>query len=634
MQILLHRLSASKNFPLLSANFAALLLVLNFTPQASAQTELQLSIDSLENSSSEVQRMHQLFEIYDHWRYENYPESATSAGIKKYNDHWTDMSMKTIKERQRDTRTFAQAIADIDTSGMQEQEKLNYLIFRRQMDNSVAGQAFPDELIPVSNTTFIGMQHRIPSVLSRMPAKNEADYWNILLRIRGASDLIDQMIALMEKGRQEGILPPRIAVNQTAEQLDQLLKESVDETFLKTFQSFPKEISAEKQAQLKAEGEQVFEETLKPAVEKLRDYLAETYIPASRDGYGISELPDGEEWYAHAIRNYTTTNLTSEEIHQIGLREVARIRQQMDSIIKVTGFEGSFGEFAHFLKTDPQFFYETPEALLSGYRDICKRIDPELIRFFGKLPRTPYGIKAIPDYAAPAATTAYYSRGSVEAARPGYYYANTYELKSRPKWEMEALSIHEAVPGHQLQISLAQEMENVPKFRQNSGFTAFVEGWALYCESLGEDLGLYQDPYSKFGQLTYEMWRAIRLVVDTGIHSKGWSREQAMTYFKENSAKTDHDIQVEVDRYIAWPVQALAYKIGELKIKEIRALTEKELGDSFDIRDFHDTLLADGALPLDVLEEKMKDWISYENQLLHPKMTAASKRLLCHIETP
>ncbi|MFP4091439.1 MAG: DUF885 domain-containing protein [Cyclobacteriaceae bacterium] len=587
-------------------------LIFFFFKPASAQTELQLSIDSLESTSSEIQRMHQLFEIYADWRYENYPESATSAGIKKYNDRWTDMSMEAIKERQRDTRTFAEAIATIDTSGMVEQEKLNYLIFRRQMDNAVAGQAFPDELIPVSNTTFIGMQHRIPDVLSRMSAKNESDYQNILLRMRGASELIDQMIALMEKGRQEGILPPRIAVSQTAEQLDQLLKESVDETFLKTFQSFPKEISAEKQAQIKAEGEEVFEESLKPAVEKLRDYLSETYIPASRDSYGISELTDGDEWYAYAIRNYTTTHLTADEIHQIGLREVARIRQQMDSIIQVTGFEGSFADFTHFLKTDPQFFYDTPEELLSGYRDICKRIDPELIRFFGKLPRTPYGVRAIPDYAAPAATTAYYSRGSVQAARPGYYYANTYDLKSRPKWEMEALSIHEAVPGHHLQISLAQEMEEVPKFRQNSSFTAFVEGWALYCESLGEDLGLYKDPYAKFGQLTYEMWRAIRLVVDTGIHSKGWTRDQALRYFKENSAKTDHDIQVEVDRYIAWPGQALAYKIGELKIKELRALAEEELGDDFDIRAFHDALLADGALPLDVLEQKMKEWIASE----------------------
>lgn len=584
--------------------------VMGFSRYAVGQTELQLSIDSLQNASSEVKRTHQLFTLYDDWRYENYPESATSAGINKYNDRWTDMSLQAIEQRQRDTRTFAQAIASIDTSGMEKQEQLNYLIFRRQMDNSVAGQAFPDELIPVSNTTFIGMQHRIPSVLSRMPANDEADYQNTLLRMQGASDLIDQMIRLMEKGRAEGILPPRIAVSQTAEQLDQLLKNSVDETFLKTFQSFPKDMPAEKQTQLKAQGQKAFEEALRPAVEKLRDYLAKTYIPASRDSYGISELPEGEEWYTYAIRNYTTTNLTAEEIHKIGLREVARIRQQMDSIITVTGFEGSFAEFTHFLKTDPQFFYETPEELLSGYRDICKRIDPELIRFFGKLPRTPYGVRAIPDYAAPAATTAYYSRGSVNAARPGYYYANTYDLKSRPKWEMEALSIHEAVPGHHLQISLAQEMEEVPKFRQNSGFTAFVEGWALYCESLGEELGLYQDPYSKFGQLTYEMWRAIRLVVDTGIHSKGWSRDRAMTFFKENSAKTDHDIQVEVDRYIAWPGQALAYKIGELKIKELRTLAEKELGDAFDIRDFHDTLLADGALPLDVLEQKMKDWIA------------------------
>jgi uncharacterized protein (DUF885 family) len=285
----------------------------------------------------------------------------------------------------------------------------------------------------------------------------------------------------------------------------------------------------------------------------------------------------------------------------------------MDKVIQSAGFKGSFHEFTEFLRTDPRFYYDKPEDLVNGYRIIAKKIDPELVLEFGKLPRLPYGVKPVPEYDAPSQTTGYYEPGSPEAHRPGYFNVNTYKLEARPKWEMEALSLHESVPGHHLQFALAQEQENVPEFRKQIGYSAFVEGWALYCEGLGEDLGLYKDPYSKFGQLTYEMWRAVRLVVDTGMHSMGWTRQQSIDYFRENTGKTDQDITVEVDRYIVWPGQALAYKLGQLKIRELRGRAEKELGNRFDVRAFHDAVVEQGAVPLSFLEAHMDSWIAAQN---------------------
>jgi uncharacterized protein (DUF885 family) len=309
------------------------------------------------------------------------------------------------------------------------------------------------------------------------------------------------------------------------------------------------------------------------------------------------------------VRRETTTTLSPEEIHQIGLAEVRRIRAQMDSLITATGFKGSFADFSQFLRTDPQFFFTDSASLVVAYRDIVKRVDPELIKLFGTLPRLPYGVTTIPSYAAKSQTTAYYQPGSPEAGRAGMYFVNTYNLAARPRWEMEVLSLHESVPGHHLQIALSQELTGVPAFRRFGGYTAFEEGWALYSESLGSELGMYEDPYSKFGQLTYEMWRAIRLVIDTGIHTKGWTRQQAIDYFKANSSKTEQDITVEVDRYIVWPGQALAYKLGQLKIRELRAYATAQLGPRFDIRAFHDQVLGAGALPLNLLEARIKAWV-------------------------
>jgi uncharacterized protein (DUF885 family) len=324
----------------------------------------------------------------------------------------------------------------------------------------------------------------------------------------------------------------------------------------------------------------------------------------------MSALPDGEAWYAYNVRQQTTTELTPEEIHAIGLAEVERIRGEMVAIMARTGFEGDLPAFFEFLRTDPQFFFTDKAELLAAYRDIAKRADPQLIKVFGQLPRTPYGVEPVPSYAEQSQTTAYYMPGSMEAGRPGTFYANTYALDTRPKWEMEALTLHEGVPGHHFQIAIQQELEDMAWFRRFGGYTAYIEGWGLYSESLGVEMGFYTDPYSKFGQLTYEMWRAIRLVVDTGMHALGWTRQQAIDYFKANTGKSEHDIVVEVDRYIVVPGQALAYKIGELKIKELRARAQQRLGEGFDLRAFHDHLLGQGSLPLTVLEQRMDDWIA------------------------
>jgi uncharacterized protein (DUF885 family) len=338
--------------------------------------------------------------------------------------------------------------------------------------------------------------------------------------------------------------------------------------------------------------------------------MKDEYLPAARKDISAASLPKGAAFYQYAIRRHTTTGLSAKEIHETGLREVERIRREMSDIIRQVNFMESFQEFLNFLRTDPRFYYTKAEDLVEDYRDICKRADARLPELFAELPRNPYGVEVIPDYEAPAQTTAYYQPGAADGSRAGFYMVNTYRLDTRPKYEMEALSLHEAVPGHHTQISRAQELGTLPDFRRNAGYTAYVEGWALYAESLGSDMGFYKDPYSKFGQLTYEMWRACRLVVDTGMHAMGWSRERAINFMKENSAKTENDIVVEIDRYIVWPGQALAYKLGELKIKELRARAKSELGDRFDLRRFHNALLDDGPLPLDVLEQRINLWIA------------------------
>jgi len=394
------------------------------------------------------------------------------------------------------------------------------------------------------------------------------------------------------------------------EQIQNLIATDASKSnFIENYKKYTATLSLEKKKAMDAVAIKVIQEKVNPALQKLKDYLEKTYIPKSRTTYGLLDLPNGINWYNYNIKQRTTTNLTYQEIHDIGLSEVKRIRTEMNALMKSVGFKGTFEEFCVFLKTDPRFYFDSGDQLLDAYRVISKKIDPELPKLFGKLPRLTYGVMPVPSYDEKFQTTAYYNRGSVESGRAGNFYVNTYDIKTRPKWGMEALTAHEAVPGHHFQIALAQELEGVPEIRKNSSYTAFIEGWGLYSESLGSEIGLYKDPYSKFGQLSFEIWRAIRLVVDTGIHGKGWSRQQAIDYFKANSTLTEHEIIVETDRYITWPGQALAYKIGELKIKELRKRATAELGDKFDIRAFHDAVLENGAIPLDVLDNHINEWI-------------------------
>jgi len=350
-----------------------------------------------------------------------------------------------------------------------------------------------------------------------------------------------------------------------------------------------------------------------PSFGKLREFLVSRYLPACRDTIGASALPNGASMYAYNVKWHVTTNDTPQQIHAVGLAEVKRIHAQMDAVMASTGFKGSDDDFKRFLRTDSRFYFKDAASLLTAYRDIAKRAEPALAHLFGRLPQTPYGVAPVPDAIAPSQTTAYYEPGSFVAGRPANMFANTYKLDARPQWEMEALTLHEAVPGHHIQVSLAQEMAGLAEFRKNSSYTAFVEGWALYSESLGDEMGLYKDPYSKFGQLTYEMWRAVRLVVDTGLHSMGWTRDRAIEFFRANTAKTDQDITVEVDRYIVWPGQALGYKMGQLKIRELRTSAERQLGPRFNIRQFHDVVLSQGAVPLDVLERQVSAWVASVN---------------------
>jgi uncharacterized protein (DUF885 family) len=538
----------------------------------------------------------------------SYPEFATYLGDPRGQDRWSDQSEAAVRQREQDIKTLVAALENIDRESLSATEQVNYDLLYDGRIRDIEGQQFPSDFMPVNQMG--GVQQDIAQMMAISRPKNAEDYANMVARLEKTPQVVDQTIAWMRKGMAAGVTPPAITLRDVPQQIrNQLVDEASQSPLLAAFQKFPANVDSLQQDSLKKQAEAAFSEKIAPAFEKLLAFVENEYLPAARTSIAMRDLPNGEAWYAYNVKQRTTTDLTPEQIHQIGLSEVKRIRDEMDKVIESTGFEGSFEDFLVFLRTDPQFYHTTKEGLLREYRDIAKRADPELMKLFGKLPRTPYGVIPVPSYAEKSQTTAYYQPGSVAAGRPGNFFANTYALDTRPRWEMEALTLHEAVPGHHLQLALQDELEDVPWFRRVGGYTAFVEGWGLYSESLGVEMGFYQDPYSKFGQLTYEMWRAIRLVVDTGMHHLGWSRQRAIDYFMQNAGKQEHDVIVEVDRYIVWPGQALAYKIGELKIKELRAWASNELGDDFDIRGFHDEVLGKGSLPLSVLEANIKTWV-------------------------
>ena len=557
---------------------------------------------------SESEKFHELLE--DQWNkgVVDHPEWATRLGDNRFNHKLNDVSYEMVIKRQDENRELLQKVEEIDRSKLDKEDQLNYDLYIDGIKQNINGYVFLSYLMPIDQMG--GIQIGFAGISDYMPFKTINDYNNYISRLTAFPQKVSQTIDLMKRGLDLGWLPPKVVLSSVPEQIQsQFDTPYEDSPLFKPFLEFPESIPVNEHQKLITHVNSALEADVYPAYQLLYTFFTEEYLPQCRESISCSDFPDGLDYYQYQIKSYTTTDLTAEEIHQIGLKEVERIRKEMNVVIKASDFDGDFSEFLTFLRTDPRFYYSNEEELLDGYRAICKKADAQLPKFFGRLPRLPYGVKAIPDYQATASPTAYYYSGNQKAGRSGYFMANTYKLETRPKYEMEALSIHEAVPGHHLQIALAKELDNIPMFRRYAGYTAYVEGWGLYSEKLAEEMGFYDDPYSKFGQLTYEMWRACRLVVDTGMHAFGWTRQEAIDYMASNTAKTKNDIQVEIDRYIAWPGQALAYKIGELKIIELRSRAEEELGNNFNIRDFHDIVLGSGAVPLDVLEKHIEEYI-------------------------
>lgn len=551
---------------------------------------------------------------------EEYPETATSVGFPGQNRRWTDYSKTGIEAHEKHLRASLATLEKIQRNDLPASEQLNYDLYLDLLKTAEEGLQYGDDPLPFRDVVphnlwmplnqMEGVQQGAASAIASMPHQSVADYEDILARLQALPKLVEENIVLLKAGVEKGYTPPRITLRDLPKQVADLIPaDPIKSPLLAPFTDFPASISEADRAVLLDRAKKVYSTADAPAFQNLHDYLQSTYLLACRDSIAATSLPNGAAAYAFHVRWQTTTSLTPQQIHEIGLSEVKRIRAEMDKVIASTGFKGSFQDFTTFLRTDPRFYYTKKEDLVNGYKVIAKTIDPALVHEFGQLPRNQYGVTPIPDFKAPSQTTAYYQPGAPSAGRPGYFFVNTYKLEARPKWEMEALTLHEAVPGHHLQISIGQELPDVPDFRKHVGYSAFVEGWALYSEGLGEDLGLYTDPYSKFGQLTYEMWRAVRLVVDTGMHSMGWTRDQAIQFFRDNTGKTDQDIIVEIDRYIVWPGQALAYKLGQLKIRELRGEAERRLGPKFDVRKFHDAVLENGAIPLGLLDTNIQQWI-------------------------
>ena len=544
-----------------------------------------------------------------HWQWvlEQYPERRLEYGDRSGNALWTDRSLEAFRSRYEDEGRFVSELERIEPATLSADGRVNRAMLLRQLRDNRS--EFEDGLHLIALDMRSGPQHW-HSMVEYLPMETEQDLLDWLTRLRALPEQLAQYQALLSEGLDKGRTQAQIVLSRVPAQIRTLLDgDASDSPFFRAFVALPEHLEASQQDAFQAEARRVITEEINPAFAELLTFLEDRYLPVARKP-GIGSLPGGKQVYARLAQHFTTTNMTPDEIHEIGLREVARIRGEMEAVIAEVGFEGDITAFNTFLRTDPQFYYDSPEALLEGYQAVSKRLDPGLVKLFGKLPRAPYGVRPIPDEEAPDTTTAYYMRPAIDGSRPGWYYVNLHQPEVRPKFEMEVLSVHESVPGHHLQIALAQELTGLPEFRRNGGFTAFIEGWGLYSERLGYDMGLYTDPYSRYGQLVYDMWRAVRLVVDTGMHYFGWDRQRAIDYFLGNAAKTEADIVNEIDRYIGWPGQALAYKIGQLKMLELRGEAEVALGDQFDIRAFHDEMLGAGALPLDVLEERMDAWLA------------------------
>lgn len=565
---------------------------------------LVITAPSGANAQSTTERFTRL--LQDAWEFEmrTNPLFATEAGDNRYNAQLPHESLKSQQGRLKKRRDLLTRFEAIDRDALRREDQINYDIFGRQLKTKITEYEFQAHLIPITNRE--GFHISFPELPKNVPLESVDDYENYISRLSQFLRYTRDHIELMRAGIEQGLVLPAVVLEGYQAMLKPHIVDDVTTSLLYApFEEFPDRIGEEARARLTKAGRQAIQTSVVPGYQAFLTFMEKEYVPAARGSIAAAALPEGRAYYRHLVRKFTTLEITPEAVHEIGQAEVARIRGEMKQIMKRVKFEGDLAAFIEHLRTDPRFYPKTKEELLEKTAYVLKKMDGELPALFKHLPRTPYGIRVVPDYIAPKTTAAYYSLPAGDGSRAGFYYVNTYRLDSRPLYQVEALSFHEAVPGHHLQLALQQELTDLPKFRRFTLFTAFVEGWALYSERLGLEVGFYQDPYSDYGRLSYEMWRACRLVVDTGVHHLGWTRKQAIQFMADNTALSIHNIQAEVDRYIAWPGQALGYKMGELKIRELRQRAERQLGADFDIREFHDVVLRSGSVPLDVLEENV-----------------------------
>jgi len=560
---------------------------------------------SHENDAVPLNRLYE-----DYWEFilkEN-PTFATYLGDHRYDNWLEDVSSEAYEKRVDRIRQFLSELRRFNKPTKRENQ-LNYDLFKRELALQIEGAKYHPYLLALTQQT--GPHIDLPQLTTYHPFKTLQDYVNYVSRLTQFRRVFDQTITNLKAGLEQKIVQPRNVVEKILPQLEAQSVSTPDKSELhKPIDQIPSEIPVDQAQRITTDVNDAIMNYVIPAYTKLLKFVREEYLPKSRIRPGIWSIPNGREMYAYNIRLYTTTSLTPSQIHSLGKRELVRISKEIRAFLRTVRFEGSPQQYNEALRKDKSNFYSTGEELLNGFKEILQKMDARLSEFFGRLPEAKYGFREIEEWRADAAPAAYYYAPPEDRSRPGYFYVNTFKPETRPKYMMEALAYHEAVPGHHLQIAIQQELTNLPKFRRNGGYTALVEGWALYAEFLSKEMGFYRDLLSDYGRLTAEAWRASRLVVDTGIHSLKWTRDQAIRFLKNNTASSEQDIVSEVDRYIAWPGQALAYKLGELKIRELRAKAEKRLKRLFDIRSFHDELLNDGALPLDILQVKMDRWVT------------------------
>jgi uncharacterized protein (DUF885 family) len=564
-------------------------------------------------ATDKAARLEALYDEYWEQSLKRNPLRATFVGDPRYNDQLPNTFAKQYRDESLAfARQWLSKVEAVGSDGLDGQALLSYQIFVENQKQDIESARFPDWMQPVNQfRNILSNAVQLGSGTGAQPFKTVKDYDDWLARGRRIPVLVDQIIANMREGMAAGVVQPKALMVKVLPQIDAVIKPTAEETlFWGPVNKFPDGFSAADKARLSASYKAMIEGELMPAYRKLRAFIADEYMARTRDSHGLDALPNGESWYAFNVRDSTTTELTPAQIHEIGLKEVARIHDGIREVMKQTAFEGSLQDFFRFMQTDKRFEFATEEALLADYRALEAKVDANVDQLFSLKPKAPFEIRPVEPFRAQSAAGGSYMRPSEDGSRPGIFYVNTYDLPTRKTWDAEDLYLHEAVPGHHYQLALQQELTGLPKFRRFGGETAFSEGWGLYAESLGKELGLYTDPYSWFGRLQGELWRAIRLVVDTGLHSKGWTREQVIKYMLDNSAESETQSTAEAERYMAIPGQALAYKIGELKILELRAKAEKELGPKFDVREFHAEVLKDGSVPLDILEGKIDRWIA------------------------